>query len=166
MSGHFFFGRPFFERRFFERPWAIILPGGWMKRFAIFMLIGPAVGFPVVLLRELLTGRFAGWEAVAYQLPFAYLFAVLPLLVMWLVDWLLFERLRPWQRIVALALVGYGASIGMLLIWSPNQAHLFQILSFGLVGATQGIVCSWLMSVDVHAWQRWRVQVANDPEAE
>ena len=66
-----------------------------MKRFAIFMLVGPAVGFPVVLLRQLLTGRFAGWEAVAYQLPFAYVFAVLPSLVMLLVDWLLFERLTP-----------------------------------------------------------------------
>ena len=83
---------------------------------------------------------------------------------MWLVDWLLFEKLRPWQRIVALALVGYGASIGMLLIWSPNQGHLSQILSFGIVGATQGIICSWLMSIDAHAWQRWRVKVANDAE--
>jgi len=135
-----------------------------MKRFAIFMLVGPVVGFPVVLLRQLLTGRFAGWEAVAYQLPFAYLFAVLPSLVMWLVDWLLFERLRPWQRIVALALVGYGASIAMLLIWSPNQGQFSQITSFGIVGATQGIVCSWLMSVDAHAWQRWRVKVANNAE--
>ena len=65
-----------------------------MKRFAIFMLVGPAAGFPIVLLRQLLTGQFAGWEAVAYQLPFAYLFAVLPSLVMLLVDWLLFERRR------------------------------------------------------------------------
>src|SRR6266700_3779296 len=131
-----------------------------MKRFAIFMLIGPAVGFPVVLLRQLLTGRFAGWEAVAYQLPFAYLFAVLPSLVMLLVDWLLFERLRPWRRIVTLALVGYGASIFMLLIWSPNQLHLSQLLTFGIAGAVQAAVSSWLMSVDRHAWQWTRRQSA------
>jgi hypothetical protein len=124
-----------------------------MKRFAIFMLIGPAVGFPVVLLRQLLTGRFAGWEAVAYQLPFAYLFAVPPSLVMLLVDWLLFERLRPWQRIVTLALVGYGTSIVMLLIWSPYQIQLFRLLTFGIAGAAQAAICSWLMSVDSGAWQ-------------
>jgi hypothetical protein len=135
-----------------------------MKRFAIFMLVGPAVGFPVVLLRQLLTGRFAGWEAVAYQLPFAYVFAVLPSLVMLLVDWLLFERLRPWRRIVTLALVGYGASIVMLLIWSPYQVHLSQLLSFGIVGAAQAAVCSWLMSVDSHAWQ-WTRRHSAEPRA-
>jgi hypothetical protein len=135
-----------------------------MKRFAIFMLVGPAVGFPIVLLRQLLTGRFAGWEAVAYQLPFAYLFAVLPSLVMLLVDWLLFERLRPWRRIVTLALVGYGASIVMLLIWSPYQIHLSQLLTFGIVGAAQAAVCSWLMSVDRHAWQ-WTRRQSAEPRA-
>jgi hypothetical protein len=135
-----------------------------MKRFAIFMLVGPAVGFPVVLLRQLLTGRFAGWEAVAYQLPFAYVFAVLPSLVMLLVDWLLFERLRPWRRIVTLALVGYGASIVMLLIWSPYQVHLSQLLTFGIVGAAQAAVCSWLMSVDRQAWQ-WTRRPSAEPRA-
>lgn len=135
-----------------------------MKRFAIFMLVGPAVGFPVVLLRQLLTGRFAGWEAVAYQLPFAYLFAVLPSLVMLLVDWLLFERLRPWPRIGTLAVVGYVTSIVMLLIWSPNQLHLSQILTFGIVGAAQAAVCSWLMSVDSHAWH-WTRRHSAEPRA-
>ena len=135
-----------------------------MKRFAIFMLVGPAVGFPVVLLRQLLTGRFAGWEAVAYQLPFAYLFAVLPSLVMLLADWLLFERLRPWQRIVTLALVGYGASIVMLLIWSPYQIHLSRLLTFGIAGAVQAAICSWLMSVDGDAWQGTR-RPSSEPRA-
>ncbi len=135
-----------------------------MKRFVIFMLVGPAVGFPLVLLRQLLTGRFAGWEAVAYQLPFAYVFAVLPSLVMLLVDWLLFDRLRPWQRIVTLALVGYGASIVMLLIWSPYQIHLPQLLSFGIAGAAQAAICAWLMSVDRQAWQGTRRQSA-EPRA-
>ena len=135
-----------------------------MKRFAIFMLVGPAVGFPLVLLRQLLTGRFAGWEAVAYQLPFAYVFAVLPSLVMLLVDWLLFERLRPWQRIVTLALVGYGASIVMLLIWSPYQIHLSQLLTFGFAGAAQAAICAWLMSVDRHAWQ-WTGRQSAEPRA-
>lgn len=131
-----------------------------MKRFAIFMLVGPAAGFPIVLLRQLLTGRFAGWEAVAYQLPFAYLFAVLPSLVMLLVDWLLFERLSAWRRIATLALVGYGASIVMLLMWSPNQLHLTQLLTFGIAGAAQAAICSWLMSLDGHAWQWTRRQSA------
>ena len=131
-----------------------------MKRFAIFMLVGPAVGFPVVLLRQLFSGRFAGWEAVAYQLPFTYVFAFLPSLVMLLADWLLFDRLRPWRRIAVLALVGYGTSIAMLLIWSPYQIHLPQLLTFGIAGAVQAAVCSWLMSVDGPAWLWTRRQAA------
>ena len=123
-----------------------------MKRFVIFMLIGPAVGFAVFLLRQWLAGKFVGWEAAAFQLPITYLFAILPSLVMWFVDSLLFDKIRPWRRIVTLASVGYGASIVMLLIWSPVRVHLPQLLIFGLVGAVQAAVCSWLVGVDGSAW--------------
>ena len=123
-----------------------------MKRFVIFMLVGPAVGFAVFLLRQWLGGKFVGWEAAAFQLPITYLFAILPSLVMWFVDWLLFDKVRPWRRIVTLASVGYGASIAMLLMWSPVWVHLPQLLIFGLVGAVQAAVCSWLVGVDGSAW--------------
>jgi len=119
-----------------------------MKRFAIFMLLGPAAGFAVFLLRQGLTGKFAGWEAAAFELPIAYVFAFLPSLVMWFVDWLLFDRMRPWPRIAILASVGYAASIMMLLAWSPAQLHLPQLLIFGISGAAQAALCSWLVGVD------------------
>jgi hypothetical protein len=110
------------------------------------------VGFAVFLLRQWLTGKFVGWEAAALELPITYLFAFLPSLAMWFVDWLLFDKMRPWRRIVTLASVGYAASIVMLLMWSPAQVHLPQMLTFGLVGAVQAAVCSWLMGLDGSAW--------------
>jgi len=85
-----------------------------MKRFVIFMLVGPAVGYMVFLLRQLLSGKGGGWEALTLGLPFAYLFAVLPSLAMWSWDSLLFNRMRIWPRIATSAIVGYAASIAML----------------------------------------------------
>jgi hypothetical protein len=131
-----------------------------MKRFVIFMLIGPAVGFAVFLLRQWLAGKFTGWEAAAFELPIAYLFAFLPSLVMWFVDWLLFDRMRPWRRIATLASVGYAASIMMLLIWSPMWVHLPQLLIFGISGAAQAALCSWLVGVDGAVWRRTSSQSA------
>jgi hypothetical protein len=124
-----------------------------MKRLVIFMLVGPAVGFSIFLLRQVFIGRFVGWEAVAFQLPIAYLFGLLPSLAMWFVDWLLFAKLRHGPRIAILAAVGYGASIAMLLIWSPVLLHLPQLLSFGIGGAVQAAVCAWLMSLGNADWQ-------------
>jgi hypothetical protein len=133
-----------------------------MKRFVVFMLVGPAVGFSIFLLRQVLIGRFVGWEAAALQLPISYLFGLLPSLVMWFADWLLFARLRHVPRIAVLAAVGYGASIAMLLIWSPAQLHLPQVLSFGIGGAVQAAVCAWLMSIGAADWQGTRPA---DPQA-
>jgi len=109
-----------------------------------------------------LGGRFVGWEAAAFELPIAYLFAVLPSLMMWFADWLLYARLRPLPRIATLAVVGYAASIAMLLIWSPAQLHLPQVLIFGIGGAVQAAVCAWLMSIGAADWQ---VARSADPHA-
>jgi len=133
-----------------------------MKRFVVFMLIGPAVGFVVFLLRQVLGGRFVGWEAAAFELPIAYLFAVLPSLMMWFADWLLYARLRPVPRIATLAVVGYAASIAMLLVWSPAELHLPQVLIFGIGGAVQAAVCACLMSIGGADWQ---VARSADPQA-
>jgi len=105
------------------------------------------VGFSIFLLRQLLARKLVGWEAVAFQLPFAYLFAFLPSLVMWSADLLLFENIRASRRILILALVGYGASIAMLLIWAPIRVPLPQLLIFGGIGAAQAAICSWLASM-------------------
>ena len=117
-----------------------------MKRFVIFMLVGPAVGYMVFLLRQILSGKGGGWEALALGLPFAYLFALLPSLVTWSWDSLLFNRMRIWPRIATSAIVGYAASIAMLMIWAAVRVPLRQVLTFGIAGAVQAAVCSWLSS--------------------
>jgi hypothetical protein len=115
-----------------------------MKRFVVFMLIGPAVGYVVFQLLQLLSGKGGGWEALILGLPFAYLFAILPSLVMWSWDSLLFNRTRIWLRIATSAIAGYAASIAMLMIWAAVQVPLRQALTFGIAGAVQAAVCSWL----------------------
>ena len=117
-----------------------------MKRFVVFMLVGPAVGYVVFLLLQLLSGKGGGWETFILGLPFAYLFAILPSLVMWSWDSLLFNRTRIWPRIATSAIAGYAASIAMLMIWAAVQVPLRQALTFGIAGAVQAAVCSWLAS--------------------
>lgn len=117
-----------------------------MKRFVIFMLVGPAAGYMVFSLLQLLSGKGGGWEALALGLPFAYLFAVLPSLVMWSWDSLLFNRTRMWPRIATSAVVGYAASIAMLMMWAAVQVPLRYALTFGIAGAVQAAVSSWLAS--------------------
>jgi hypothetical protein len=116
-----------------------------VKRILIFLLIGPAVGYAIYLLWQLSIGRSVGGaEGVLLGLPFAYIFGVLPTLVIGSVDRLLQEKISLWPRIMIVALVGYCASIAMMSVWTAVPFPLPQLLSFGSVGAVQGAVCSWL----------------------
>ncbi|MDB5566850.1 MAG: hypothetical protein JWP84_3416 [Tardiphaga sp.] len=119
-----------------------------MKRFLIFLLLGPAVGFTVFELRELVSGKtIGGAPGFIMGLPFAYWFGLIPSLVMWLEDWFLEDRMRLWPKVVTSAVVGYAVSIAMMLIWTAVPIPLRQILTFGIVGAVQGAVCSWLSGI-------------------
>jgi hypothetical protein len=119
-----------------------------MKRFLIFLLLGPAVGFTAFELRELASGKtIGGAPGFIMGLPFAYWFGLLPSLVMWLEDWLLEDKMGLWPKVITSTVIGYGISIAMLLIWTAVPIPLPQVLTFGIVGAAQGMVCSWLSGV-------------------
>jgi hypothetical protein len=117
-----------------------------MKRFAIFVLLGPVIGFVVFVLRDIAGGKiYGGFPGVLFGLPFAYLFGILPALVMWLEDWWLCERISLPAKVVTSALTGYVAVIALLLLnTAAGQVKLPQIISFGLVGAIPAAICSLL----------------------
>jgi hypothetical protein len=116
-----------------------------MKRFLIFLLLGPLLGFLVFLLRDVAGGRiFDGVMGVIFGLPFAYLFGLPIVLIMWVEDWLLSDRIGWGTKVATSACVGYISSILMLLATSARHIELPQILSFGLVGALPAAACSWL----------------------
>ena len=119
-----------------------------MKRFLIFLLLGPAVGFTVFELRELAAGKTIG-GAIGFLmgLPFAYWFGLIPSLLMWLEDWFLEDKMGLWPKVLTSIVFGYVVSIAMMLIWTSVPIPLRQILTFGIVGAVQGAVCSWLSGV-------------------
>jgi hypothetical protein len=119
-----------------------------MKRFLIFLLIGPIAGFAVFEVRELLLGRVIGGPiGFLMGLPFAYWFGLIPSLLMWLEDWFLEDKIGLWPKVLTSTLFGYLISMSMMLIWTAVPIPLTQILTFGIVGAVQGALCSWLSGV-------------------
>jgi hypothetical protein len=119
--------------------------GRGMKRFLIFLLLGPLLGFLVFLLRDAAAGKiFGGFMGIIFGLPFAYLFGLPIVVVMWVEDWLLSDRIGLGMKIATSACVGYLGSIAMLLVTTARHIELPQILSFGLVGAIPAATCSWL----------------------
>jgi hypothetical protein len=90
--------------------------------------------------------RKDGWRLLGlrFGLPFGYVFGLPIVLVMWVEDWLLSDKIGLGMKVATSACVGYTASIAMLLLTSALQLQLPQILSFGIVGATPAAVCSWL----------------------
>ena len=118
-----------------------------MKRILIFLLLGPALGYGIYLLWQMAVGRpIGGAEGVLLGLPFAYIFGVLPTLVIGFVDRFLSDRVGLWTKVMITAIFGYVASVAMMSVWSAIPMPLAQLLTFGSVGAVQGAVCSWLSS--------------------
>lgn len=117
-----------------------------MKRFVIYVLLGPAIGFVVFVLRDIAGGKiYGGFPGVLFGLPFAYLFGILPALVMWLEDWWLCQKISLPAKIFTSAVTGYVAVIALLLLnTAPGQVKLPQILTFGIVGAVPAAICSLL----------------------
>ncbi|UZE48751.1 DUF5413 family protein [Rhodopseudomonas sp. P2A-2r] len=122
-----------------------------MKRFVIFVLLGPVIGFIVFVLRDIAGGKiFGGFPGLLIGLPFAYLFGIVPALIMWLEDWWLCERIPLLAKVATSALNGYLAVIALLwLNTAPGQVHAPQFLTFGLVGAVPAAICSLL------SWTGW-----------
>jgi Family of unknown function (DUF5413) len=117
-----------------------------VKRFVIYVLLGPAIGFVVFTLRDIAGGKIVGgFPGVLFGLPFAYLFGILPALVMWLEDWWLCEKISLPAKIFTSAVTGYLAVIVLLVLnTAPGQVKLPQIITFGIVGAVPAAICSLL----------------------
>lgn len=121
-----------------------------MRRFLVFGLLGPPLGFVVGFWGLLpLLNRASGGASVydAHQLvllPLAYWLGIVPALLAAALDRHLARRGLPW-RPAWTALFAFGvsfvplsAAIGMGFLKSP------WLLVWGLVGAVPGFVCSLL----------------------
>jgi cytochrome c biogenesis protein CcdA len=121
-----------------------------MKRFLIFGLLGPPLGFVTafwVMLPALDWSLGASSHAEFHQivlLPVAYMIGIVPALLAALFDHVLARRKARW-RILWTTLVSTTA--GFL----PIAASMFDgfvhgpyVLLFGLIGAVPGAICAWL----------------------
>jgi hypothetical protein len=116
-----------------------------MKRFLIFLLLGPALGLAVFVLRDIAGGRiFGGAVGFLVGLPFAYVFGLPIVLVMWAEDWWMWRRIPIWAKVVTSAVTGYAASVAMLLALTSRPLSVHEVLTFGIVGAVPAAVCSLL----------------------
>jgi len=125
-----------------------------VRRWAIFGLIGPFVGFLVFV------GLAGGFQSHAAQsflivLPFAMAAGFVPAMVTATFD-RLFERLGVQQldRLFRIALVGYGAAYLLML---ENLFETTPLISFqyrwGLIGAVPAVICSWLNQPSMYSSQ-------------
>jgi hypothetical protein len=116
-----------------------------VKRILIFLLLGPVVGFLVFQLLEVSAGKHVGGvEGFLLGLPFAFIFAALPSLIIGFEDRWLEDKIGLWPKVVVTTVVGYFASVAMMAVWTAVPIPLPRLLTFGVVGAVQGAVCSWL----------------------
>jgi hypothetical protein len=121
-----------------------------MKRFLVFLLLGPFLGYVVFVLRNLAAGKIVGGAmGFLLGLPFAYLFGLPIALIIWAEDHLLSDKIGLSWKVVTSACVGYAAAIAMLLITTALHIPLPQILTFGLTGAIPAAVCSWLLGAQL-----------------
>jgi hypothetical protein len=116
-----------------------------MTRLAIFGIVGPFVGFLVLI------GLGGGFRSHAIQaffivLPFAMIAGFVPAVLTGLFD-RAFEkwRVRPLDRYIGIAAVGYGAAYILALENLFETTPLVPIeYRWGLVGAIPAALCSWL----------------------
>jgi hypothetical protein len=114
---------------------------GGMKRWAIFLGLGPLSGLIVLVLENwILYGRTV-WDL--NLIPYAYLVGLLPAAAAALLD----ASIDSW-RIVLTAIGGYLMTVLVTAagMYSPFQFEWVPVLTFGLTGGVSAAVCSWLSS--------------------
>lgn len=123
-----------------------------MRRFLVFTILGPALGFVTAF--WILLQALNGWLGApstfdlhqVVLLPVAYMLGIIPALVTALFDHVLARR-NVRLRILWTTLFAYAAAYLILLnAWSAGTVHGPALLLFGLVGAVPGAVCAWLSS--------------------
>ena len=116
-----------------------------MRRFLVFLFLGPLIGFAVFAVRDILGGNiFGGAMGLLVGLPFAYVFGLPIVLVMWFEDWLLEGKMGLWPKLLTSAITGYVTVIALLVVATSRPLSMREILTFGIVGAIPAVVCSWL----------------------
>lgn len=121
-----------------------------MKRFLIFALLGPPLGFITFFwgllgLMDAALGEPSNIDPnQIVLLPLAYFLGIGPALVAAAFDHAMAKRGLRW-RVLWTALFSYA--VGFLPIFTAIVAGFVHgpfVLVFGLVGAVPGAICSWL----------------------
>jgi hypothetical protein len=119
-----------------------------MKRFLIFALLGPPLGFVAGfwVLLQFLNLTVGAPSTIDYHqlvlLPVSYMMGIVPALIVVTFDHLMRNsRYRIlWTTLFAYA-AGFLPILGALAM---GFIQSFWILPFGLIGAIPGAICSWL----------------------
>jgi hypothetical protein len=118
-----------------------------MKRILFFLLLGPPLGFGLLLSISLLTALPASSppytirhiaSGTLYLMQFVYLFGLPAATLAMFTDWILEKY--PW-RIIPVMAVGYLLALPIL---AKSDASLSIYLLFGFIGAIPAGICSWL----------------------
>jgi hypothetical protein len=126
-----------------------------MKRYLIFAAIGPLIGGFILLFAT--TYQSGYWAdtgahevgkfllAFAKTLQFAYLFGVVPSLMLGALDDILMHvrKIVPLARMLMLGVVGFAASELLYGSRGPDSG-LVQFILYGLVGFVPATLSSWL----------------------
>ena len=126
-----------------------------MKRYLIFAAIGPFIGGFLLLFATTFSsgywsetnwgevGKFFG--AFAKQLPYSYLFGIVPALMVGAIDDILFHvpRIRPMGRMLIMGAIGFALAELLYGSRGPDTGAL-QFVLYGIVGLVPAIISSWL----------------------
>ena len=115
-----------------------------MKRFFIFLLLGPLLGYWAGLI-AVAPGTISPaflWLATLLPLPYIYLVGAGPALLVSMLDASLERRAFRW-RIAACAAAGAIGSY-VVFLFGRNWMQGSDILLWGMSGLVAGAVCSWL----------------------
>jgi hypothetical protein len=120
-----------------------------MKRFLIFVILGPIIGLAVVLaIFSFKSGVFdPDVRMVSIGLPLAYSIGAVPALFAAVVDWSLATTFRFWIRVGATCCAGYALAVVTWLVMSKlivPYASFGDVFVFGFYGAIPAAICSWL----------------------
>jgi hypothetical protein len=119
-----------------------------MKRFLIFLGVGPIVGFFVMMIvsggmRSISADAVFGFFLV---LPFVFIIGLVPALIAAIVD-LVLERggVMSIKRWATIGVIGYLATYILVAphYFEQNSIHSLDY-RMGLIGGLAGILCSWL----------------------
>jgi hypothetical protein len=116
-----------------------------MKRFAIFVLLGPPLATMILFLMLLpIAGLLEGQRIEISISPSAYLLCLFPALVLAVFDWVTQMIELPYRPIAA-AIVGWILAFLVLreILALPDLPGWF--LAIGLLGAIPAFCCSWVV---------------------